>query len=165
MNGKTPGATPGPTGSPSTKDNSTDSPTTDDPSSPDPSSTEDKQNGDGPVPSGYLGTWSGSIENASGRSTRKLVIQQGTVGQSVLTLTADGPLDTGGSYHCVFQADLTAEPSSGGPMEIGPSTVTVGEPMTSCTAGGATTLTLLPDGSLRRTNNDSGDQLTYTKVD
>ncbi|MFJ2371741.1 serine/threonine-protein kinase [Streptomyces sp. NPDC087769] len=165
MNGKTPGSTPGPTGSPSTKDNSTDSPTTDDPSSPDPSSTEDKQNGDGPVPSGYLGTWSGSIENASGRSTRKLVIQQGTVGQSVLTLTADGPLDTGGSYHCVFQADLTAEPSSGGPMEIGPSTVTVGEPMTSCTAGGATTLTLLPDGSLRRTNNDSGDQLTYTKDD
>ncbi|MCX4847038.1 serine/threonine-protein kinase [Streptomyces sp. NBC_00893] len=163
MNGKPPGPTPGPTGSSSTKDTSTDSPTTDDPSSPDPSATEDKQNGDGPVPSGYLGTWSGSIENASGRSTRKLVIQQGTVGQSVLTLTADGPLDTGGSYHCVFQADLTAEPSSGGPMEIGPSTVTVGEPMTSCTAGGATTLTLLPDGSLRRTNNDSGDQLTYTK--
>ncbi|MFE2932998.1 protein kinase [Streptomyces sp. NPDC059278] len=165
MNGKTPGPTPGPTGSPSTKDTSTDSPTTDDPSSPDPSSTEDEQNGDGPVPSGYLGTWSGTIENASGRSTRKLVIQQGTVGQNVLTLTADGPLDTGGSYHCVFQADLTAEPSSGGPMEIGPSTVTVGEPMTSCTAGGATTLTLLPDGSLRRTNNDSGDQLTYTKDD
>ncbi|MFD7533030.1 serine/threonine-protein kinase [Streptomyces sp. NPDC059849] len=163
MNGKTPGPTPGPTGSPSAKDTSTDSPTTDDPSSPDPSSTEDEQNGDGPVPSGYLGTWSGTIENASGRSTRKLVIQQGTVGQNVLTLTADGPLDTGGSYHCVFQADLTAEPSSGGPMEIGPSTVTVGEPMTSCTAGGATTLTLLPDGSLRRTNNDSGDQLTYTK--
>ncbi|MEU2669993.1 serine/threonine-protein kinase [Streptomyces sp. NPDC007164] len=165
MNGKPPGSTPGPTGSPSTKDTSKDSPTADDPSSPDPSSTEDKQNGDGPVPSGYLGTWSGSIENASGRSTRKLVIQQGTVGQNVLTLTADGPLDTGGSYHCVFQADLTAEPSSGGPMEIGPSTVTVGEPMTSCTAGGATTLTLLPDGSLRRTNNDSGDQLTYTKDD
>ncbi|MFF2896598.1 serine/threonine-protein kinase [Streptomyces sp. NPDC057966] len=165
MNGKTPGPTPGPTGSPSAKDTSTDSPTTDDPSSPDPSSTEDEQNGDGPVPSGYLGTWSGTIENASGRSTRKLVIQQGTVGQNVLTLTADGPLDTGGSYHCVFQADLTAEPSSGGPMEIGPSTVTVGEPMTSCTAGGATTLTLLPDGSLRRTNNDSGDQLTYTKDD
>ncbi|MFD0344338.1 serine/threonine-protein kinase [Streptomyces sp. NPDC127117] len=165
MNGKPPGSTPGPTGSPSDKDGSTDSPATGGPSSPAPSSTEDKQSGEGPVPSGYLGTWSGSIENAAGRSTRKLVIQQGAVGQGVLSLTADGPLDTGGSYHCVFQADLTAEPSPGGPLKIGPSTVTVGEPMTSCTAGGATTLTLLPDGSLRRTNNDSGDQLTYTKDD
>ncbi|MEU2128911.1 serine/threonine-protein kinase [Streptomyces sp. NPDC018352] len=165
MNGKPVNPTPGPTGSASPTDPSSDSPGTDDPSSPGPSPSDGKKNSDGPIPAGYLGTWSGSIENAAGRSTRKLVIQQGTVGQSVLTLTADGPLDTGGTYHCVFQAELTAEPSPGGPVQVGPSTVTVGEPMTSCTAGKATTLTLLPDGSLRRENNDNGDQLTYTKDD
>ncbi|MGW2108211.1 protein kinase domain-containing protein [Streptomyces sp. NPDC001948] len=165
MNGKPVEATPGPTGSASPTGTSSGSPTTDDPSSPDPSPSDSPENSDGPIPSGYLGAWSSSIENAAGRSTRKLVIQQGTVGQSVLTLTADGPLDTGGTYHCVFQAELTTEPSAGGPVEVGPSTVTVGEPMTSCTAGKATTLTLFPDGSLRRENNDNGEQLTYTKDD
>ncbi|MGW1408543.1 serine/threonine-protein kinase [Streptomyces sp. NPDC002403] len=161
MNGRTPSPTPGPTGSSSASGSSGAS--TGDPSSPDPSPSAGQKNGDGPIPSGYIGTWSGSIENAAGHSTRKLVIQQGTVGKSVLTLTADGPLDTGGSYHCVFRASLSSEPSQGGPVEIGPSTVTVGEPMTSCTPGGATTLTLLPDGTLSRENNDSGEKLTYTK--
>ncbi|MFF1646886.1 serine/threonine-protein kinase [Streptomyces sp. NPDC058240] len=165
MNGKTPGPTPSATDSPTHPDTSSGSRANDDPSSPDSSPTDGRQNGDGPIPSGYLGTWSGSIDNAAGHSTRKLVIQQGAVGRSVLTLTADGPLDTGGSYHCVFQAALIAEPSPGGPVEVGPSTVSVGEPMTSCTAGKATTLTLLPDGTLRRENNDSGEQLTYTKDD
>ncbi|SFY34996.1 serine/threonine-protein kinase [Streptomyces atratus] len=160
MNGKT----PGPTGSPSASGSSGSSgASTGEPSSPAPSPSAGQKNGDGPIPSGYIGTWSGSIDNAAGHSTRKLVIQQGKVGQSVLTLTADGPLDTGGSYHCVFRASLSSEPSQGGPVEIGPSTVTAGEPMTSCTPGGATTLTLLPDGTLRRENNDSGKKLTYTK--
>ncbi|MCX5342589.1 serine/threonine-protein kinase [Streptomyces atratus] len=159
MSDKGPTPNPSPTAS--------DSPGTDDPSSPDadPSPSDEKKNSDGPIPAGYLGTWSGSIDNASGHSTRELVIQQGPVGQTVLTLTADGPLDSGGSYHCVFQADLTAEPSPTGPVEVGPSTVVVGEPMTSCTAGKPTRLTLLPDGSLRRENTDSGEQLTYTKAD
>ncbi|MGW1106701.1 hypothetical protein [Streptomyces sp. NPDC002540] len=127
--------------------------------------TDEKRNSDGPVPAGYLGTWSGSIDNPSGHSTRQLVVRQGTVGQAVFTLTADGPLDNGGSYHCVFKADLAAEPTPSGPVEIGPSTVTVGEPMSSCTAGKATTLTLLPDGTLSRGNAETGEQLTYTKAD
>ncbi|MFF8915021.1 protein kinase [Streptomyces sp. NPDC015032] len=144
---------------------SSDSPTTDDPSSPDPAPSDKKKNSDGSVPADYLGTWSGSIDNAVGRTTRELAVKQGTVGETVLTLTADGPLDGGGSYHCVFRADLTAEPSPNGPVEVGPSTVVVGEPMSSCTAGKPTTLTLLPDGSLRRENTDTGEQLTYTKND
>ncbi|MEU9617682.1 hypothetical protein [Streptomyces sp. NPDC048155] len=127
------------------------------------SPTGGKRNSDGPIPAGYLGAWSGSIDNAAGHSTRDLVIKQGTVGETVLTLTADGPLDGGGSYHCVFRANLTAEPSPNGPVEVGTSTVTIGEPMSSCTAGKPTTLTLLPDGSLRRENTDTGEQLTYTK--
>ncbi|MER7724723.1 serine/threonine-protein kinase [Streptomyces sp. NPDC096323] len=153
------------------------SPTTDASNSPsqdssqDPSSspeTDDRnggeeQDGEGPVPEAYLGTWSGSIDNASGHSSRQLVIRQGEVGDSVLTLTAEGPLDTGGTYRCVFQADLATEPSDGEPVSIGPSTVTEGEPMTSCTPGSSTTLTLLPDGTLSRVNTDSGEKLTYTK--
>ncbi|MEU9617717.1 serine/threonine-protein kinase [Streptomyces sp. NPDC048155] len=156
MNDKGPKPKPSPS-------SSSDSPVTDDPSSPDPSPSDGKRNSDGPIPAGYLGAWAGSIDNAAGHSTRDLVIKQGTVGETVLTLTADGPLDGGGSYHCVFRANLTAKPSPNGPVEVGTSTVTIGEPMSSCTAGKPTTLTLLPDGSLRRENTDTGEQLTYTK--
>lgn len=133
------------------------------PSSAGPSPGDEPKNGDGPIPEAYLGTWSGSIDNASGHSTRELVIQQGEVGRTVLTLTAKGPMDTGGTYRCVFQADLTAEPSPDGPISIGPSTVTLGEPMSSCTPGKATTLTLLPDGMLRREITETGEHLMYTK--
>ncbi|MFJ3141056.1 protein kinase [Streptomyces halstedii] len=125
----------------------------------------DGQDGDGAVPSGYLGTWSGAIDGGAGRSTRRLVIQQGEVGDTVLSLTAEGPLDTGGSYHCVFQAALEAEPASGSPVRVGPSEVTSGEPATSCTPGKPTVLTLLPDGSLRREIPETGESLTYTRSD
>lgn len=80
------------------------------PSAPDPGPSTDGKNAEGAVPSGYLGTWSGTIDSASGQSTRQLVIQQGEVGDTVLSLTAEGPLDTGGSYHCVFQAPSRANP-------------------------------------------------------
>ncbi|MEU9088592.1 serine/threonine-protein kinase [Streptomyces sp. NPDC048428] len=154
---------------PSPSGGSSDSPSSDDPQNP--SAGDDGQNGDdgqggnveGDVPEGYLGTWAGSIDNVTGHSTRELVIQQGAVGEAVLTLTAEGPLDNGGTYTCVFEADLAARPSDGGPVSVGPSTVTQGEPMTSCTPGSPTTLTLLPDGTLSRVNTDSGEKLTYTK--
>ncbi|WP_326737158.1 serine/threonine-protein kinase [Streptomyces sp. NBC_01022] len=154
---------------PSPSDGSSHSPSPDGPQDPSPSddgqNDDDGQNGndEGAVPEAYLGTWSGSIDNAAGHSTRELVIQQGQVGEAVLTLTAEGPLDTGGTYHCVFEADLATEPSDGEPVSLGPSAVTQGEPMTSCTPGSATTLTLLPDGTLSRVNTDSGEKLTYTK--
>ncbi|MFG3138961.1 protein kinase [Streptomyces sp. NPDC048211] len=154
-------ADPSPSDSPS--HSPSDSPSSDGPQ--DPSPSDDAQNGDdeGAVPEAYLGTWSGSIDNAAGHSTRELVIRQGQVGEAVLTLTAEGPLDSGGTYRCVFEADLATEPSEGEPVSVGPSAVTEGEPMTSCTPGSSTTLTLLPDGSLSRVNTDSGEKLTYTK--
>lgn len=162
--GKKPAASP--TASPSASSDPSDAPTPDSsPSSTGPSPDDEPKNGDGPIPEAYLGTWSGTIDNAAGHSTRELVIQQGTVGQAVLTLTAEGPVDSGGTYRCVFQADLTSEPSPDEPIHIGPSTVTLGEPMSSCTPGKATTLTLLPDGTLRRENTETGEQLTYTKSD
>lgn len=129
----------------------------------DPSPTDGKNGEDG-IPEGYLGTWSGGIENAAGHSSRELVIQQGGVGDSVLSLTAEGPTDTGGTYRCVFQADLTDAVTGDDPLRIGPSTVTLGRPMSSCTPGGPTTLTLQSDGTLSRENTDTGEKLTYTKT-
>ncbi|MFC9843896.1 protein kinase [Streptomyces sp. NPDC060223] len=116
----------------------------------------------GTIPEAYLGTWSSGIDNDSGSNTRQLVIQQGEVGDTVLSLTADGPAG-GGTYHCVFQAPLAEAPTADGPLEIGPSKVTVGEPAASCSPGAASEVTLLPDGSLRRVNTDTGESLTYTR--
>lgn len=124
----------------------------------------DDKSSDGTVPTPFLGTWTGAVEGGAGASTRQLVVQQGEVGDSVLSLTAEGPLAGGGSYRCVFRADLENEPSSGGPVRIGPSRVTEGEPMSSCSPGEATVLTLLPDGTLRREIPATGKSLTYTRA-
>ncbi|MFD5100895.1 serine/threonine-protein kinase [Streptomyces albidochromogenes] len=145
------GRTGTPTATPSTQD---------DPKAPtdDASTTQDG----GAIPAAYLGTWTGSLEGGAGRSTRRLTLQQGKVGDTVLSLTADGPTAGGGTYHCVFQAELSAAPAgSGAPLRIGPSRVTTGEPMSSCSPGAATEITLLPDGRLRRANPDNGESLTY----
>ncbi|MFD4696647.1 serine/threonine-protein kinase [Streptomyces niveus] len=163
-------------GSGSEKDDSTDdtsaaaaddnTPSEDAPSateSPSPSASEDNA-GAGDVPKKYLGAWSGTIDGAAGRSTRELSVKQGEVGETVLVLTAKGPTDTGGTYECVFEAALDAAPGSG-PLKIGPSTVTTGRPMSSCTPGAATELTILPDGRLRRTTTADGESVTYTKGD
>ncbi|WNF27894.1 serine/threonine-protein kinase [Streptomyces sp. C11-1] len=120
---------------------------------------------EGTVPRVYLGTWSGSIPGDQGPSTRTLTIRQGDVGDPVLSLTAEGPLSSGSTYHCEFSARLAARPTADGPVRIGPSAVSSGEPATSCSPGKATELTLLPDGTLRRTVTGTGESLTYTKSD
>ncbi|MGI5039575.1 serine/threonine-protein kinase [Streptomyces sp. JAC128] len=120
------------------------------------------KNADGAVPSGLLGTWTAQV-GGEGTSTRQLVVEQGGVGDRVLTLTAEGPLDTGGSYRCVFQADLESASSSEESVRVGASRITEGEPMTSCSPGKPTILTLLPDGGLRREIASSGESLTYRK--
>ncbi|MDT0406604.1 serine/threonine-protein kinase [Streptomyces edwardsiae] len=117
---------------------------------------------DGTVPADYLGSWSTTIDNASGEHTRTLTIQQGEVGDTVMSLVADGPAGSG-TYHCVFEARLTADPGSGGRLELGPSSVTVGEPRSACTPGAASTITLLSGDSLQRVNTGTGEQLTYTR--
>ncbi|XQE87817.1 serine/threonine-protein kinase [Streptomyces microflavus] len=120
---------------------------------------------DGAVPGDYLGTWTGSIPGDRGASSRKLVIRQGGVGDQVLSLTAEGPLALGATYHCEFTAPLAARPGDGEPVRIGPSTVSVGRPAASCSPGKPTELTLLPDGTLRRAAPGSGESLIYTKSD
>ncbi|MFJ1605627.1 serine/threonine-protein kinase [Streptomyces sp. NPDC088253] len=141
------------------------------PDSPPPSSSASSTPSDSPspqasqggtIPEGFLGTWDASIDNGTGHNTRRLTIQQGAVGDTVLSLVADGPSGSS-TYHCVFQAELTAAPGSGGPLVIGPSEVTGGAPISSCSPGAASEITLLSDGRLRRVNTGSGESLTYTK--
>ncbi|MEU3575838.1 serine/threonine-protein kinase [Streptomyces globisporus] len=119
--------------------------------------------GEGAVPEGFLGTWSGSIPGEQGASTRTLTIRQGGVGDQVLALTAEGPLASGSSYHCEFNAPLADSPAGDGPVRIGPSMVSSGSPAASCSPGKPTELTLLPDGTLRRTTTGTGESLIYTK--
>ncbi|MBT2410148.1 serine/threonine protein kinase [Streptomyces sp. ISL-12] len=113
---------------------------------------------DGAVPAEYLGTWTTTIDNATGTHRRRLTVQQGEVGDTVLSLVADG--DT---YHCVFQAELAADPGGDGPLRFGPSEVTVGEPSSSCTPGSASEATLLPDGRLERVLTSDGKKLTFSR--
>ncbi|MFJ9355071.1 serine/threonine protein kinase [Streptomyces mirabilis] len=131
-------------------------------SSPSDSPSPQASQGGGAIPEGFLGTWDASIDNATGHNTRRLTIRQGAVGDAVLSLVADGPSGSS-TYHCVFRAELTAAPGAGGPLVIGPSEVTGGAPISSCSPGAASEITLLPDGRLRRVNTGSGESLTYTK--
>ncbi|MES4890381.1 serine/threonine-protein kinase [Streptomyces sp. NPDC096012] len=119
--------------------------------------------GDGAVPDAYLGTWETTLDNANGANTRRLTIHQGKVGDPVLTLVADGAAEGGGTYHCVFEAHLAERPTGQGPLEIGPSSVTTGEPASSCSPGAATEVTLLPDGRLKRAKQGGGESLTYSR--
>ncbi|MFD5859137.1 serine/threonine-protein kinase [Streptomyces chartreusis] len=137
----------------------TDSPTSD-PTTPTPSPTPSEPE-DGTIPAGYLGTWTAAIDSGTGENTRRLTIRQGEVGDTVLSLVADGPAGNG-TYHCEFEADLSAAPGGDGPLRIGPSTVTVGDAPT-CSPGKATEITLLPDGRLERVTVGSGESLTYDK--
>ncbi|MFI8814191.1 MULTISPECIES: serine/threonine-protein kinase [unclassified Streptomyces] len=134
--------------------------------SPTDSPSGDGEKGQGSaVPDDYLGTWTGTVDGSAGASTRRLVIRQGGVGDTVLSLTVKGPLASGGTYRCVFAAPLADRPANGDPVHIGPSTVSVGEPATSCSPGKATDLTLLPDGTLRRTTAGTDESLVYKKSD
>ncbi|MFF7751825.1 protein kinase [Streptomyces sp. NPDC007971] len=127
------------------------------------SSTSSSAPADGAIPDSYLGTWQTTIDNSNGSNTRRLTIRQGKVGDTVLTLVADGPTDGGGTYHCVFEAKLAEQPGGNGPLEIGPSTVSSGEPASSCSPGEATEITLQGDGKLKRAKRSGGESLTYSK--
>ncbi|MER5291502.1 protein kinase [Streptomyces pharetrae] len=145
----TPATTPATTGAPTTPGPASPSP------SPSPSVSSSAQ--DGAIPADYLGTWTTTIDNASGTHTRTLTLRQGEPGDTVLSLTADGA-----DYHCVFEAALSGEPAANGPLPIGPSTVTVGEPP-ACSPGAATEITLVSPDTLERVNTSTGEKLTYTR--
>ncbi|MCI3904061.1 serine/threonine-protein kinase [Streptomyces spectabilis] len=127
------------------------------PASPTPSASASDED---TVPDKYLGTWNGTVSGEAGTSTRRLTIQQGEVGDTVLSLTADGPLKGGGTYHCVFQGTLTS--ASDSELRISRTQVTVGPPRT-CEPGAPSVVSILPSGELHRVNTDGGKALTYTK--
>ncbi|WP_151773443.1 serine/threonine-protein kinase [Streptomyces abyssomicinicus] len=117
--------------------------------------------GEGAVPETLLGDWSAVIENASGSNPRHMTLSQGEVGDPVLRLVAEGPLaGTSSSYRCVFEADLVEATGDGRGLRLGPSRVVDGAPLSSCSPGEASTLTLTADGSLNRSMT-TGDTLTY----
>ncbi|WP_433549433.1 protein kinase domain-containing protein [Streptomyces sp. CA-294286] len=132
-----------------------------------PQSSSDPAGGDTPppseattVPAGFLGTWRGTVGGDAGISTRSLTIRQGKVGDTVMTLTANGPTGSG-SYHCRFEAELTSDPGTYGPLRLGPSRVVLG-PSSTCSPGRASEVVLLSDGRMRRTTGD-GKSVTYTR--
>lgn len=116
------------------------------------------------MPQRFVGTWNGGVRTKDGYSPRRLVIKQGKAGDTVLVLTADGAAKGKRGYHCEFTAPLAARPSgaAGSPLRIGPSSVKVGRPKSSCTPGAPTTLTIQPDGTLRRATA-GGKSLTYKR--
>ncbi|MFI8926955.1 serine/threonine-protein kinase [Streptomyces sp. NPDC053474] len=128
------------------------------PASPSPSDSASAD--EGTVPEKYLGTWNGTVSGEAGTSTRRLTIQQGEVGDTVLSLTADGPLKGGGTYHCVFQGTLTS--ASDSELQISGTEVTVG-PARTCEPGAPSVISILPSGELHRVNTDGGKALTYSK--
>ncbi|MFI9393038.1 hypothetical protein ACIG53_19350 [Streptomyces bauhiniae] len=106
----------------------------------------------GDVPEGYLGRWEARVDGAG---THRLTLTQGRVGERVLTLVADRA-----DQHCVYAASLARKPDGEGPLRLTATTVTSGAPLSSCAPGTPTTLTLSPDGHLKR----AGSALTYSRV-
>ncbi|MET9493471.1 protein kinase [Streptomyces sp. NPDC006552] len=120
----------------------------------------------GEIPTKFLGTWTSGIDNARGHHPRRIVLQQGATGDTVLSMTADGTQNNGDSYHCVFQGKLTSATDS--TLRIGGTDPVVAQPASACTPGEPSTITFLSSGQLRRTMTDSAGKeqvLTYDKSD
>ncbi|MFK4111741.1 hypothetical protein [Streptomyces sp. NPDC002176] len=103
------------------------------------------------MPEGYLGRWEAG--------TQRLTLNQGRVGERVLTLVVDGA-----DQHCVFAAALARKPGTEGTLRLTATTVTSGAPLSSCAPDTPTTLTLLPDGYLRRAGPAGTEAVTYSRV-
>ncbi|MGW5865110.1 hypothetical protein ACWFRJ_23375 [Streptomyces sp. NPDC055239] len=116
----------------------------------------------GAIPKKYLGTWENTIDNELGPNSRWMVIQQGDVGDTVVTLTAVGPTSDGDGYRCVFEAPLKSVTS--GAIRLSSSTVTSAKPSSACKPGAPSTLTLLGEDQLRRVNSDGNVKLTYDRT-
>lgn len=114
----------------------------------------------GSVPTAFLGQW---FNEEAGQGTRQLTIRQGEVGDRILSLVRDDLQKDGETaFHCVWKGDLTGASNSDEPVHFGPTTLVSG-PSSHCDPGKATTLTLLPNGKLRRVADDSGKYLDYTR--
>ncbi|WP_030791967.1 hypothetical protein [Streptomyces sp. NRRL S-920] len=115
----------------------------------------------GVLPERYLGTWKSSLEHKEGSHARTMVIRQGYVDDTVMTLTAVGPRRGGDAYRCVFEARLDSVTSRA--VRLGSSVVTSGKPLSACAPGKPSTLTLVGEDKLRRADRDGAGKLTYKR--
>ncbi|MER5443256.1 serine/threonine-protein kinase [Streptomyces sp. NPDC002790] len=129
------------------------------PSSPSPESSSQSAAGD--IPTTFLGTWEGAIDNANGHHPRSITLQQGAPGDTVFSLTADGYQKDGSPYHCVFQGHLESATSS--TIRIGPTDPTTAQPSGACAPGEPSTITLTASGGLKRAMSGGEAPVTYDR--
>ncbi|MEU6390209.1 serine/threonine-protein kinase [Streptomyces sp. NPDC046939] len=110
------------------------------------------------IPVKFLGSWERTDDNGV---AYRLTIQQGSPGDTVLSVTADGSLSSGSTYRCLFQGDLVS--ADGDTLSIGRTDVVSGPGAPTCAPGAASTLTVLPSGQLNRVM-DTGKASTYDKA-
>ncbi|MFF3495933.1 serine/threonine-protein kinase [Streptomyces sp. NPDC002795] len=115
----------------------------------------------GDIPTRFLGTWEGAIDNAGGHHPRSITLQQGATGDTVFSLTADGYQKNGAPYHCVFQGQLESSTSS--TVRIGPTDPTTAQPSGACNPGEPSTITLTPGGELKRVMSGGEAPVTYDR--
>ena len=106
------------------------------------------------LPIDMVGVWRTSFtSDEEGDNTRTLTVH----GDGTVELSGDST-----SYACFWSMRVV---SAGPPVRLSPSKVVSGTPVSSCSPGDATTLTLVDSTHLRRDNIDPGKApLTYTKV-
>ncbi len=115
-------------------------------------------------PAVFAGTWQSSFNAGSGANYRTITISGGPYAD--VTIQGSGTLDDGTSYSCRWHTTATGG-SGGGPLHLGPSSVTQANPTSACQPGSASDLVLLSDGRMRRDFVDSGTRdasLTYSKT-
>ncbi|WP_425841625.1 serine/threonine-protein kinase [Streptomyces fractus] len=136
------------------------------PSSPPPEASspqeESPRSAAGDIPTDFLGTWDGAIDNANGHHPRSITLQQGASGDTVFSLTADGYQKNGAPYHCVFQGQLESATSS--TVRIGPTEPTIAQPADACSPGASSTITLTATGELRRAMSGGEAPVTYDRA-
>ncbi|UFS94717.1 serine/threonine-protein kinase [Nocardia huaxiensis] len=111
------------------------------------------------VPDKFLGTWLAT----EGKTSYRLVVQQGKPGDTVLASTVDGVLGNGAGFHCEFSAPFTEAPAGGERLLVGQSEIITSTPSNACKANAPTTLNLLEDGRLSRKTDVSG-LITYSRA-
>ncbi|MFI9205792.1 protein kinase [Streptomyces sp. NPDC053048] len=119
----------------------------------------------GTGPQAYLGTWQSSFGSGSRVNTRTLTISGGSVVD--VTIDGSGVLDDGTSYVCTWRTTATGGGTGGGPLRLGPSSVTRAMPKSACQPGSSSELVMLPDGRVRRDFSDSDTKdasLVYRKI-
>ncbi|WP_198347526.1 serine/threonine-protein kinase [Nocardia terrae] len=114
----------------------------------------------GLVPDRFVGIWLAT----EGQTNYRLTVDQGKVGDPVLSNRVDGVLPNGVPFHCEFSAPLEEVPHDGDRLIVGTSQIVEREPANACKANGPTTLTLLSDGRVSRKTDVSG-LITYTRDD